>query len=57
MNSATASTAVSTAPGLEEAFGQFVVDAPLGYLEDTARQLHEPANYIHGVLPAPGATP
>ena len=35
----------------------FVVDAPLGYLEDTARQLHEPANYIHGVLPAPGATP
>lgn len=34
-----------------------VVQAPLDYLQDTARQLHDPANYIHGVLPAEGAPP
>jgi multicomponent K+:H+ antiporter subunit D len=32
-----------------------VVQAPLGYLHDAARQLHDPANYIHGVLPRGGA--
>jgi multicomponent K+:H+ antiporter subunit D len=34
-----------------------VVDGPLRFLGDTARQLHEPANYIQGVLPAPEAAP
>jgi multicomponent K+:H+ antiporter subunit D len=34
-----------------------VVQAPLGFLDDAARQLHDPANYIHGVLPAEGAPP
>ena len=31
--------------------------APLDYLHDAARQLHDPAHYIHGVLPAGGARP
>ena len=29
-----------------------VVQGPLGYLHDTANQVHDRANYIHGVLPA-----
>ncbi|WP_417474597.1 monovalent cation/H+ antiporter subunit D [Luteimonas mephitis] len=33
------------------------VQAPLDFLHDAARQLHDPANYIHGVLPAEGASP
>ena len=33
------------------------VQAPLDFLHDAARQLHDPANYIHGVLPAAGASP
>jgi multicomponent K+:H+ antiporter subunit D len=32
-----------------------VVQAPLDFLHDAARQLHDPANYIHGVLPPEGA--
>ncbi|MDN5780902.1 MAG: monovalent cation/H+ antiporter subunit D [Luteimonas sp.] len=34
-----------------------VVQAPLDYLDATARQLHDPGNYVHGVLPAEGARP
>jgi multicomponent K+:H+ antiporter subunit D len=33
-----------------------LVGAPLGYLEDAARQLHDPGNYVRGVLP-PEARP
>jgi multicomponent K+:H+ antiporter subunit D len=33
-----------------------VVQAPLEFLHDTARQLHDPANYIHGVLPGGGTS-
>ncbi|HVI58680.1 MAG TPA: monovalent cation/H+ antiporter subunit D [Luteimonas sp.] len=31
--------------------------APLGYLEAAARQLHDPGNYVHGVLSPEGAGP
>jgi multicomponent K+:H+ antiporter subunit D len=34
-----------------------VVEAPLRYLRDTARQIHTPAAYIHQVLPAAEAQP
>lgn len=34
-----------------------VVQAPLDYLHDAARQLHDAGNYVHGVLPADGAAP
>ncbi len=34
-----------------------VVQTPLDYLHDTARQLHDAGNYVHGVLPAKGAAP
>ena len=34
-----------------------VVQAPLDYLEAAARQLHDPGNYVHGVLPPPEARP
>jgi multicomponent K+:H+ antiporter subunit D len=32
-----------------------VVKAPMAYLEGTARQLHDPGNYVHGVLPVEGS--
>src|SRR5690606_16999570 len=34
-----------------------VVQAPMDYLHDAARQLHDASNYVHGVLPAHGAAP
>ena len=34
-----------------------VVQAPMDYLHDAARQLHDAGNYVHGVLPADGAAP
>ena len=34
-----------------------VVQAPLDYLHDAARQLHDAGNYVHGVLPANGSPP
>ena len=34
-----------------------VVQAPLDYLHDTARQLHDAGNYVRGVLPADGSQP
>ncbi len=34
-----------------------VVEAPLRYLRDTARQIHTPAGYVHQVLPAAEAPP
>jgi len=33
------------------------VEVPLGYLRDTAAQIHAPAGYIHAVLPAAEAAP
>ena len=34
-----------------------LVETPLDYLRDTARQLHAPATYIHAVLPAAQVQP
>src|SRR3546814_5023200 len=34
-----------------------VVQAPLDYLHDAARQLHDAGNYVHCVLPADGSPP
>ena len=34
-----------------------VVQGPLDYLHDAARQLHDAGNYVYGVLPADGSQP